>query len=223
MKNLTNNQRKFLMEWVCFYKLDLMPGMQMSVDADLNQGEISEAEAKERLDIIQQFYQMAEKLYEEQNLGEFGEKRSRAESREEENKDKVSSIIYRIADQERAFLSECGFDEYNSLDEVQEDDLENLDIDDKKTYHDLIEYKSAAFNVRDLINAKNASSDKKELHRIKKDLEMTIRNLRSIKGKKNKESSFASSISSSLSDLISICRDSGIVITNGENRDKTTM
>lgn len=221
MNNLTDNQRAFLADWVAYYKLDHMPGMQMNVDADLNCGTISEDQAKERRDLIQYFYQVADEIYNRYNLGEFGAKISRAEDREEGNKDKVSSIIYRIVMQERTFLAERGFDEYNSLDEVQEEDLECLDIDDRKMYSDLAEYKSAAFKVKEIIDAKNTSSDKKELHRIKKDLEMAIRDLRAIKGKKNKEVSFASSISSSLEELISVCRDSGIAVINAENRNTT--
>ena len=46
IQDLTNNQRKFLADWVAYFQLDWMPGMQMQVDADLNEGKIDESQAK---------------------------------------------------------------------------------------------------------------------------------------------------------------------------------
>ena len=71
MKNLTNNQREFLADLVAYFQLDLMPGMQMKVDADLHEGKINESQAAERRDLIQYFYQLSEEIFEDQNLAEF--------------------------------------------------------------------------------------------------------------------------------------------------------
>ena len=78
---------------------------------------------------------------------------------------------------------------------------------------------SATVGVNDLINAKNVTNDKKELHRIKKEFEIAIHNLRALKGKKNEESSWICSINQSLDDLIHICKEKVITIFNAENKD----
>lgn len=219
LKNLTTNQRDFLADWVAYFQLDWMPGMQMQVDADLNEGKIDESMAKERRDLIQYFYQLSEEAYENYNLSEFGFTSSRAEEHEEDNKDRVKSILESIEEKEKEFLSDFGLDEYASLGEVPEEELEGLDIEDQKKYYDITEFMSAVVNVNDLINAKKSTDDKKELHRIKKEFEMAIHDLRALKGKKNEEASWANSINWSLEDLISICKDAVITVFNAENKD----
>ena len=125
---------------------------------------------------------------------------------EDTGKDVVLTIMENIKEKEKEFISNVGFDEYTSLEEIPEEELESLDIDDRKIYYDLTEFRSVAENVNDLINAKNATDDKKELHRIKKELEIAIRDLRALKRKKNEESSWAASVIVSLDDLIYICK-----------------
>ena len=220
IQNLTNNQREFLADCVAYFQLNWMPGMQMQVDADLNKGIIDESQAKERRDLIQYFYQLSEETFKNHNLAGFNYTDSRSEEREDTNKDLVLSIIEGIEEKEKGFLADFGFDEYSYLEEVPEEEIESLDIDDQKKYHDLTEFMSASINVNDLINTKNTTNDKKELHRIKKKLEEAIHDLRAIKGKKNEEVNLANSINESLDALIHICKDAAITVINTENKDK---
>ena len=71
IQNLTNNQREFLADLVANFQLNLMPGMQMQVDSDLNEGKINESQARERRDLLQYFYQLSEETFKKQNLAEF--------------------------------------------------------------------------------------------------------------------------------------------------------
>ena len=207
LKNLTTNQREFLADWISYFQLNWMPEMQMQVDSDLNEGKINELQAKERRDLIQYFYLLSEEVYGNQDLTEFNCYNLRTEEYEDPSKILVSSIIESIEEKEKGFLSDFGFAEYTSLDEVPEEELEDLEINAQKQSHDLAELMSVAVSVRNLINAKNASNDKKELHRLKKELEISIQDLRSLRRKKNEEANWANSIRWSLDDLIHICKD----------------
>ena len=71
IQNLTNNQREFLADLVANVQLNLMPGMQMQVDSDLNEGKINESQARERRDLLQYFYQLSEETFKKQYLAEF--------------------------------------------------------------------------------------------------------------------------------------------------------
>ncbi len=86
-------------------------------------------------------------------------------------------------------------------------DYEDLDIDDQKKYYDLMEFMSATVSVNDLTNAKNVTNNKKEFHRIKKEFEKAIHDLRALKRKKNEESSLICSMNQSLDNLIHICKE----------------
>ena len=86
IKNLTDNQREFLADCIAYFQLDCMSEMQMQVNADLNEGNIDESQAKERRDLIQYFYQLSEAAYEKHNLLEFKSTSSRAEEQEEQGR-----------------------------------------------------------------------------------------------------------------------------------------
>ena len=70
-KNLTDNQKAFLADWICRFNLDLMPGMQMRIDADLNDDKLTQEEAKERLELVSYIHDQLEAYFNENNLSEY--------------------------------------------------------------------------------------------------------------------------------------------------------
>ncbi len=105
------------------------------------------------------------------------------------------------------FFSENCLDDFESIDELDDETLETLDSGELKKFYDIREFKSAVLMVEALIKARDESADRKKLHKIRKDFELAIRDLRGIKRAKNDEAMQASSIVMIMDDLIQICKD----------------
>ena len=120
----------------------------------------------------------------------------------------VASILDSIKEREKKLMSDYGLEEYESLDDIDPDELDNVDIDGKKAIQDLLEYKRAVRKVEDLLKEQAASGNPKVLHRIRKDYEKSIHELRSIKAAKREEIALNTEICSSLDELIDVCKQS---------------
>ncbi len=206
IRNLTDNERAFLADWICFFNLDLMPGMQMDIDAALNNYELTEEQARERRDLVQYIYKKLDDFRKDNQLDEFFVQEKFTRDMTDENKDTVACILDDIKSREEELLSDYDLVDYDSFDNIDLYELEDVDIDGKKAIQDFVEYKKVVLTVDELLKENADTTDPKTLHRIRKDFEVTISHLRGIKHAKNEETKKASSICASIDDLISICK-----------------
>ncbi len=208
MKEFSRTEREFLSKWIPYFHFDLKPGMQMMIDADLNEGTIDENQAAELRELVDYLSQRVDEFYEQNNLSEFSESVAYDEEEEEnESADIIRIALNKAMDMEREFLSDNCLDDYESIDELDDETLETLDSEELKKFYDLKDFKSAISMVYELVKARDESTDSKKLHKIRKDFELAIRDLRGIKRAKNDEAVQASSIAMIMDDLIQICKD----------------
>ena len=70
IKNLTDYQRKYLAGEILRFQLDWIPMLRMQMDVDRCEGKIDEVQAKERMDLIDYFYELSKELSENLDLKE---------------------------------------------------------------------------------------------------------------------------------------------------------
>lgn len=220
IRNLTDNERAFLADYIAVFNLDWMPGMQMDIDEALNSGMLTDEQARERRDLVQYIYQKLDEFHKENHLDEFFVREKFTRDMTDENEDEIARILDTVKLREKELLSDYDLENYDSFDNIDLDELDDVDIDGKKAIQDLVEYKKAVIRVDELVKEKADATDPKVLHRIRKDFEVAINHLRSIKAAKNEETRIASSICSSIDNLVSICKQGAKKVINLENQNK---